>query len=61
LSLQTNEIIEASGLGPADRLAVRTAIAALEMLRGAAADCGCPIGNLDAARLIQWAAGKAAA
>jgi hypothetical protein len=58
LTVDLNEKIEMSGLSAADRLALRAAIGALEFLRAAAADCRCPVDDLDGARLIQWVASR---
>ena len=58
LTVELNARIEKSNLAPVDRLAVRAAIAALDLLKTAAADCQCSVDELDGDRLVQWAMGK---
>jgi hypothetical protein len=51
---QAEQEISTSGLKAGDKLAVRTAIAALDLLKNAATDLGCPIEQLNETTLIQW-------
>jgi hypothetical protein len=50
-------LIRTSGLSAGDKLAVRTAIAFLDLLKVAAVELGCPIDQLDETLLIRWLKG----
>jgi len=54
---QTEQLIRTSGLSAGDKLAVRAAIASLELLKVAAVEMGCPINQLDETLLIRWLKG----
>jgi len=54
---QTEQLIRTSGLSAGDKLAVRTTIAFLDLLKVAAVELGCPIDQLDETLLIRWLKG----
>jgi len=54
---QTEQLIRISGLSAGDKLAIRAALASLDLLKVAAVELGCPLDQLDEARLIRWLKG----
>jgi len=50
---QTEQLIRTSGLSAGDKLALRAALASLDLLKVAAVELGCPIDQLDETLLIQ--------
>jgi len=54
---QTEQLIRTSDLSTGDKLAVRTAIASLDLLKVAAVELGCPINQIDETLLIRWLKG----
>jgi len=57
MPLQTEQLIRTSGLSAGDKLALRSAIASLDLLKVAAVDLGCPVDQLDETLLIRWLKG----
>ena len=57
-SAENQKITLAGELSAVDKFALRAAIAALDLLKTAAADCQCSVDELDGDRLVQWAMGK---
>ena len=54
---QSEQLISTSGLSAGDKLAVRAAVAALDLLKVAAVELDCPLDQLDETRLIRWLKG----
>jgi hypothetical protein len=54
LTSDLNGQIAASNISAVDKLAIRTAIASLELLKLAAVEMGCQVDELTAEMLIQW-------
>ena len=54
LTSDLNGQIAASNISAVDKLAIRTAIASLELLKLAAVETGCQVDELTTEALIQW-------
>jgi len=54
---QIEREISTSGLSAGNKLAVRAAVAALDLLKVAAVELNCPLEQLDETRLIRWLKG----
>lgn len=54
LTNRENDLIEASGLGAVDKMAVRTAIASLELLRLVSHATEKDIGDIELSDLVSW-------
>jgi hypothetical protein len=57
LTTESNAAIADSSLKAVDKLAVRTAVASLELLKRAAGELGCSIEALTAESLAEWMRG----